>query len=362
MSRPTDKKMRLRHILMIEAGVEEDACERGLGSASMQVRSGTSQEVSEPTSGCASPSPSFTKEIVKFIMDHANGPQCECPADLAKLWNDKTITEGPTTDVLGNMDPKIEPTGFKGRKLIGRLQTAWDYAKADHAGAAEALAQPDKVEEAHEDSPWPEDRKATCAKSVRDSYGGLTFDLDQIPNDVIMNRLDRMWRDRKTTLLQLDKMKHQADHELIITSLPKEQEILSTGAASLFMRTGPRDLPEVALGTIEQTLQAIQVMSNGWVLVGTSMRDSKVKKKEDGGAEQVREWSITEGIAWPAFCRRMAQSARKLGDTEAQVVRYLRVRERQTRQLAAKLWVEEEWPWGRPCSESGRMSWPSCGQ
>ena len=270
---------------------------------------------------------------------------CECPADLAKLWNERTVTDGPATDILGNLDPKIDPTGFKGRKIIGRLQTAWDYAKADHAGAAEALAQPEMKEESHEDSPWPEDRKASCAKSVRDAYGGLTFELDQIPNDVIMNRLDRMWRDRKTTLLQLDKMKHQADHELIITSLPKEQELLSTGAASLFMRTGPRDLPEVALGTIEQTLQAIQVMSNGWVLLGTSMRDSKIKKKENGAAEQVREWSITEGISWPAFCRRMAQSARKRGDTEVQVVRYLRVRERQTRQQAVKLWVEEEWPW-----------------
>ena len=51
-------------------------------------------------------------------------------------------------------------------------------------------------------------------------------------------------------------------------------------------------------------------------------------------------------MAWPSFCRRMAQGARKLGDSEGMVVRYLRVRERQTRQLAVKLWSEEDWPWG----------------
>ena len=105
-------------------------------------------------------------------MESEKGPMCECPADLAKLWNEKTVGDGPATDILGNMDPKTDPTGFKGRKIIGSLQTAWGYAKADHAGAAEALAQPETVEATHEDSPWPEDRKASCAKSVRDAYGG----------------------------------------------------------------------------------------------------------------------------------------------------------------------------------------------
>jgi len=310
MARPTDKKLRIRHILVNEASVDED--------------------------------------VVKFMMEAEAGPQIECPADLAKLWTEATSTDGPATDILANLTPPIDKAGFKGRRLIGRLLTAWDYAKADHAGHAVALAAPEvpEIEPAFEDGPWPEARKGLCTKAVRDAYGGLSFDLDQVPNDMIMNRLDRMFRDRKTALLQLDKMRHQAEHELIIAAVPKEQELLTTGTTSLFMRSGAKDLPEIPLGSIEQVLHALQVMSNGWVLLGTGTKDSKLKNKPDGTPEQVREWGLTEGMAWPAFCRRMAQGAMKLGDSEGQVVRYLRVRERQTRQLAVKLWSEEAWPWG----------------
>jgi len=167
-----------------------------------------------------------------------------------------------------------------------------------------------------------------------------------------MNRLDRMWRDKKTTLLQLDKMRCQADHELILAAVPKEHELLSTGSTSLFMRSGAHSLPEIPLGGVEAVLQAIQVMSNGWVLLGTRLRESKCAKKADGSPEQAREWGITEGIAWPAFCRRMANGARKLGDSESTIVRYLRVRERQTRQTAVKLWAEDDWPWGEAMNKA----------
>jgi len=188
MARPVDKKLRLKHIMEVEAGVDAD--------------------------------------IVKWMMEATDGPQLECPADLAKLWTDATCKDGPITDVLGNQDPKIEPARLKGRKLVGRLQTAWDYAKADHTGAAEKLSEPAPADTPFEDAPWPEDRKASCGKAVRDAYGGLTFDMGQVPNDLIMNRLDRMWRDKKTTLLQLDKMRCQADHELILCCPAKGTRVL----------------------------------------------------------------------------------------------------------------------------------------
>ena len=58
MARPTDKKLRIRHILINEASVDED--------------------------------------VVKFMMDAEAGPQIECPADLAKLWTEATSTSWRT--------------------------------------------------------------------------------------------------------------------------------------------------------------------------------------------------------------------------------------------------------------------------
>ena len=108
-SRPADKKLRLHHILTIEAGVDEN--------------------------------------IAKWIAEAEHGPQCESPADVAKLWASHTIDIGPKLDVLELQAPTIDATSFKGRKLLGRLQTAWDYCTQDHAGESHMLAKPPKTEE-----------------------------------------------------------------------------------------------------------------------------------------------------------------------------------------------------------------------
>ena len=86
-------------------------------------------------------------------------------------------------------------------------------------------------------------------------------------------------------------------------------------------------------------------MSNGWVLLGTRKVRSKLKRDDQDQPVLVYEWGITEGIAWPAFVRRMVNAARALGDSEAGLVRYARVRERQTRQIAVNYWKDEGYPW-----------------
>ena len=148
-------------------------------------------------------------------------------------------------------------------------------------------------------------------------------------------------------------MKTQADAELVISAPPKENQVgVSCGSASLFMRSGPAELPDVPLGTVELVLQAIQVMSNGWLLIGTRRMPSSKHKAPNGDPEQVHEWGITENIAWPSFVRSMVQSARSLGDSEASLVRYVRVRERQTRHVACKLWKEQKMPWGEAMQQA----------
>ena len=101
---PVEKKSRLHHILVVEAGVAEN--------------------------------------IAKWITDDEEGPQCESPADFAKLWSTATMATGPKVDVLDRMDPVISTDTFKGRKIAGRLQAAWDFCSQDLAGKARQLAAP----------------------------------------------------------------------------------------------------------------------------------------------------------------------------------------------------------------------------
>ena len=49
----------------------------------------------------------------------------------------------------------------------------------------------------------------------------------------------------------------------------------------------------------------------------------------------------------------MVAGARALGDSEANVARYARARERQTRSTALKLWTDEDYPW----CEAMKQAW-----
>ena len=155
-ARPADKKLRLRHILEIEAQVGRDATE--------------------------------------FLMTSDQGPQLESPVDLAKLWHEGSARESATADVLERLDPPILKDTFPGRKLLGRLLAAWDYAREDHAGEAKQLATPVAAASEEADGNWPSHRKDTCVNEVKRLYGKLVLQTDQIPSSPIMNRLDRLWK------------------------------------------------------------------------------------------------------------------------------------------------------------------------
>lgn len=292
--------------------------------------------------------------LAKWIMDDPSGPECEAPAAFAKLWTTATVAEGPTVGMLDRQDPVIDAGTFKGRKVAGRLETAWGYRTQDHAGEAIALATDTKQnDEDASGKPWPDARKKYCAEEVNRTCGGLILDPDQVPSDRIMNRMDSAWREKNTELPQLDNMKNQADHGLIIAAPPKDVDLgVSSGASSLCQRTGPTTFQSIPLGSLAQVLQAITVMANGWLLLGTQKTLSKIKNIADGNPDQVPEWSITDNLSWPTLVRRMVEAAHSLGDSEHALVRYVRVRERQTRQLACNLWREDAWPWGEAMQEA----------
>ena len=96
MSRPADKKLRLRYILEVEAKLDT--------------------------------------MVTEFLMTSQAGPQLESPADLAMMWTEGTARERAVTDAVDHLEPALPKTSFPGRRLIGRLLAAWDYAREDHMG------------------------------------------------------------------------------------------------------------------------------------------------------------------------------------------------------------------------------------
>ena len=148
-------------------------------------------------------------------------------------------------------------------------------------------------------------------------------------------------------------METAAEYALLIREPPREEQISIGSAASLFLREGAQLYPSASVDTVEQVISAITVMSNGWLLVGTKLVQSKTHRDEQDKPRLVHDWGISSALAWPAFIRKMANAARSLGDTESTVAQYLRVRERQTRQASAVLWGDHGWPW----EEAMRKSW-----
>ena len=51
------------------------------------------------------------------------------------------------------------------------------------------------------------------------------------------------------------------------------------------------------LGTVEQVLQAIQVMAFGWLLLGARRLPSVTHKTTGGLSEMVYDWGLTENVA-----------------------------------------------------------------
>ena len=133
-------------------------------------------------------------DVTEYLMSSDRGPQLESPADLAKLWHEDSARESATADVLERLNPPIPKDTFPGRKLLGRLLAAWDYAREDHAGEAKQLATPVAATSEEADGDWPSHRKDTCVNEVRRLYGKLVLQTDQTPSSPIMNRLDRLWK------------------------------------------------------------------------------------------------------------------------------------------------------------------------
>ena len=185
--------------------------------------------------------------------------------------------------------------------------------------------------------------------------GGLTLPPSSIPNMHIMKKMEVKFRDRSAEPILLPNMKNQEDYALIIQRPPKETPIAEgTGTAALFLREGAPQTPECDLSTMAKPLHTILVMTNGWLLVGTTKRPSKRAFMTIGGATgaSVHEFSITDREEWTEFVRKMVDAARTLGDKEVDLVRYVRTREHQTRIAAINYWKNVDVPWGEAMREA----------
>ena len=109
-------------------------------------------------------------EVAEWIVRNEAGPLCESPADFAQLWTTDTVANGPGVDVLDRWSPPIDTSTFAGRKLAGRLKTAWDYCCQDLAGEAKLLAAPPKPEDETETQLWPDVRRQSCEETVFKLY------------------------------------------------------------------------------------------------------------------------------------------------------------------------------------------------
>ena len=66
-------------------------------------------------------------------------------------------------------------------------------------------------------------------------------------------------------------MRSMEDYDLILKKGPKEEVIHGgVGKASLFMRHGGDELPDCGLDSMADVMHAINIMSNGWLLLGTA--------------------------------------------------------------------------------------------
>ena len=153
--------------------------------------------------------------IADWILSHEDGPQCESPADFAQLWTEDAVSQGAKVDVLDLIVPPIDATTFAGRRTAGRLRTAWTFCTQDVAGDAKLRAEPAKKDTNEEMQPWCDERRKTCTEEVLRIYK-VIYKPEQIPASNIMHRMDRLWRDRSAELVQLARMRTQADQELLL--------------------------------------------------------------------------------------------------------------------------------------------------
>ena len=86
--------------------------------------------------------------------------------------------------------------------------------------------------EPDDDAPWPEERRQACAAAVDRQYGGYVLSPDVLPNTMIMNRMDRNWRNKSAELTQLTKMKTWSEHALILAKPPKEEQLTGTAGGA----------------------------------------------------------------------------------------------------------------------------------
>ena len=72
---------------------------------------------------------------------------------------------------------------------------AWNLCTVGWKKYVEVSAEPVVIEkDPYEDAPLPYERIQACTAAVERQYGGYVLSPDVLPNQMIMNMMDRNWR------------------------------------------------------------------------------------------------------------------------------------------------------------------------
>ena len=270
---------------------------------------------------CAEPVVDYMINIMKM----------DAIADFASFFSETDYLAGVVAEIL-------DKTSCKGDPLQrSRLRTAWELCRAELKQALTKKSTGDPSD-SNWDSPLDPDlqrnREATFTK-----LHNLRFEPHVCPSDALFGRLYREFKRRCLTVLELGKVRSAAQHQAVMGS-SKTRRIMEGVSLTL---DGEQDTADLSFATPLQVIWALQILTHGWIMTGTSQRDSVAKP-----GTTVVDASATECFAYLHFV--IEQIMRHPGPP-AQTTAWALERDRQTRAKARALFLDN-WPWGEALRES----------
>ena len=124
-------------------------------------------------------------------------------------------------------------------------------------------------------------------------------------------------------------MRNQVDYKLIMEMEP-ERKTEHVVENIIIVHEHGANIPDIPLKTLEQVLEAIRLMANGWALTGTrELRSMKTKDPCDPTKfAMTRDCTYDEAMGWERYC--VAKAKQRPGPV-SETVAYMRAREHENR-------------------------------
>jgi hypothetical protein len=267
-----------------------------------------------------------TDSVVDYML---NVLKMEGTADFASYFTEADYITGVVTEIL-------DKTPAKGDALQrSRLRTAWELCRAELKQAITKKSTGDS--ESNWDTPLDPEVQKTQEQQFSKLYN-LRFEPHACPSDALFARLYREFRRKSMSLVELSRVRSSSQQHCVMS--PTHRRLASGISLTL---DGEPELPDAAFSTPLQMLWALQVLTHGWIMTGTSVKQSLAKP-----GTTVVDASASDCFAYLHFVQE--QVMRHPGPPAATTAWALE-RDRQTRAKARALFAED-WPWGEALRES----------